>query len=123
MLGRVFRFLLAGSLMTLLAYFLFIGTIWVGLGYRLANPISWAGGVAVGAATNRWFTFRTVSPWARWFPLYIVGAVLQLGVSALGYEILIGVFGLTPTPAFVLNTTVTAATNFLFLNFVAFRRF
>jgi putative flippase GtrA len=121
MTGRVIRFLVAGSLMTLLAYAMFIGAIWVGLGYRLANPISWAGGVAVGAATNRWFTFRTESPWARWLPLYIAGALLQLGVSALGYEVLIGILGLPPTPAFIINTGFTAATNFLFLNFVAFR--
>lgn len=122
MTGRVFRFLMTGGLTTLVAYIIFITAIWAGMGYRLANPLAWVCTVGMGATMNRWFTFRAVTPWGRWLPLYIVGAVLQLGLSVLGYEVLIGHLGIPPTPAFVLNTGFTAAVSFLFMNFITFRR-
>ena len=119
---RVFRFLVVGGGVTLLAYLVFIWAIWAGTGYRLANLIAWICTVGVGATLNRRFTFQTDTAWHLWFPIYIGWAVVQLGVSALGYELLIGILGLRPTPAFIVNAGALAATNFLFLNFVAGRR-
>ena len=55
-------------------------------------------------------------------PLYLVGAVLQLALSALGYEFLFGYLTLRPTPAFVLNTAFTATVSFLFMSFIVFRQ-
>jgi len=119
---RVFRFLVTGSLTTLVAYLIFMAAIWAGLGYRLANPIAWICTVGMGATLNRWFTWRSTTPWGVWMPLYLVGAVLQLTLSAVGYEFLIGYLALRPTPAFIFNTAFTATVSFLFMNFIAFRR-
>ena len=122
MSGRVFRFLVTGGLTTFAAYLIFITALSAGLGYRLANPIAWACTVGMGATMNRWFAFRSNTPGERWLPLYIAGAVLQLALSALGYDVLIGQLGVPPTPAFVLNTGFTASVSFLFMNFIIFRR-
>jgi hypothetical protein len=52
----------------------------------------------------------------------VLGSLLQLGLGLGGYALLIGRLRLDATPAFILNTAVTATFNFLFLRFVTFRR-
>jgi putative flippase GtrA len=121
---RLIRFALTGALTTVLSYVGFIGLIRLGAYYELASVVSWALGLVLGFAVNRRFTFGIsgADRRTRDLSLYIVGSLLQLGLGMAGYALLIGRLGLAATPAFVLNTAVTASFNFLFLRFVTFRR-
>ena len=121
---RLIRFGLTGALTTALSYVVFVGLIQLGLFYEFASAASWAVGLVVGFLINRRFTFGIIGAQRRGrdFTLYLGGAVLQLGLGLAGYAVLIGRLRLDPTPAFVLNTMVTATFNFLFLRFVTFRR-
>ena len=121
---RLIRFALTGALTTVLSYVGFIGLIRLGAYYELASVVSWALGLVLGFAVNRRFTFGIsgADRRTRDLSLYIVGSLLQLGLGLAGYALLIGRLGLAATPAFVLNTAVTASFNFLFLRFVTFRR-
>jgi putative flippase GtrA len=121
---RLVRFGLTGALTTALSYVVFVGLIRLGLHYAIASVVSWGLGLVVGFAVNRRFTFGIsgANRRGRDFSLYMVGALLQLGIGLTGYALLIGRLGLDATPAFVLNTAVTASFNFLFLRFVTFRR-
>jgi len=121
---RLIRFGLTGALTTALSYVVFIGLIRLEVYYEAASAASWALGLVVGFVVNRRFTFGISGGDRRKrdFTLYIVGSLLQLGLGLSGYALLIGRFRLDPTPAFILNTAVTATFNFLFLRFVTFRR-
>ena len=121
---RLVRFGLTGLLTTALSYVVFIALIGAGVFYELACVASWASGLLVGFLLNRRFTFGISGAERRKrdFTLYVVGSLLQLGVGLIGYALLIGRLHLDKTPAFVLNTAVTATFNFLFLRFVTFRR-
>jgi len=121
---RLIRFGLTGALTTALSYVVFIGLIRLGTHYEAASAASWALGLVVGFAVNRRFTFGIsgADRRKRDFTLYGLGSLLQLGLGLTGYALLIGRLRLDPTPAFILNTAVTATFNFLFLRFVTFRR-
>ena len=121
---RLVRFGLTGVLTTALSYGVFIGLIRLGAYYEVASVASWALGLALGFAINRRFTFGISGADSRKrdLLLYVAGSLLQLGLGLAGYALLIGRLGLGATPAFVLNTAVTASFNFLFLRFVTFRR-
>lgn len=121
---RLIRFGLTGVLTTALSYIGFIGLIRLGAYYELASVASWALGLVLGFAVNRRFTFGVSGSDRRKrdFSLYLVGSLLQLGLGLAGYALLIGRLGLEATPAFVLNTAVTASFNFPFLRYVTFRR-
>ena len=121
---RLIRFGLTGVVTTALAYVVFVGLVHAGVHYAIASAASWASGLTVGFVLNRRFTFGISGARHRGrdFTLYVLGAVLQLLLGLAGYAVLIGRLRLDPTPAFVLNTAVTATFNFLFLRFVTFRR-
>jgi putative flippase GtrA len=121
---RLVRFGLTGALTTTLSYIAFIGLIRLGVHYEVASAGSWALGLVAGFTINRRFTFGIsgADRRTRDFSLYVVGSLLQLGLGMTGYAWLIGRLRLDATPAFVLNTAVTATFNFLFLRFVTFRR-
>jgi putative flippase GtrA len=121
---RLIRFGLTGALTTALSYVVFVSLIRLRMYYEAASAASWAIGLVVGFAANRRFTFGIsgADRRKRDFTLYILGSLLQLGLGLAGYALLIGRLRLDPTPAFILNTSVTATFNFLFLRFVTFRR-
>ncbi len=121
---RLIRFGLTGALTTALSYIGFIGLIRRGAFYEVASAASWALGLVLGFSINRRFTFGISGAERRKrdFSFYILGSLLQLGLGLTGYALLIGRLGLDATPAFILNTAVTASFNFLFLRFVTFRR-
>ncbi len=121
---RLIRFGLTGALTTAFSYGVFIGLIHLGLYYEIASVASWALGLCVGFALNRRFTFGIsgADRRTRDFSFYVLGSLLQLGLGLGGYALLIGRLRLDATPAFILNTAVTATFNFLFLRFVTFRR-
>jgi putative flippase GtrA len=123
-MNRLIRFGLTGALTTALSYVVFVGLIRLGVLYEAASAASWALGLIVGFVINRRFTFGIsgADRRKRDFTLYIVGSLLQLALGLAGYGLLIGRLRLNPTPAFVLNTTMTATFNFLFLRFVTFCR-
>ena len=123
-MSRLIRFGLTGALTTTLSYVVFVGLIRLGMYYEAASAASWALGLVVGFAINRRFTFGIsgADRRKRDFTLYGLGSLLQLGLGLVGYALLIGRLHLDPTPAFILNTSVTATFNFLFLRFVTFRR-
>jgi putative flippase GtrA len=123
-MSRLIRFGLTGALTTALSYIGFIGLIRLGVYYEAASVVSWGLGLFVGFTINRRFTFGIsgADRRRRDFSLYLVGSLLQLGIGLTGYALLIGRLGLDATPAFILNTAVTASFNFLFLRFVTFRR-
>jgi putative flippase GtrA len=102
----------------------FLGAIRLGVEYLLASAIAWASAMLVGFVVNRRFTFGIVGAPQRGrdFAFYIVGALLQLLLGLGDYGLLIGRLHFDPTPAFVLNLTVTTVFSFLFLRFVTFRR-
>jgi putative flippase GtrA len=121
---RLVRFGLTGALTTALSYVVFVGLIRLAVFYEVASVASWALGLVIGFAINRRFTFgiEGANRRTRDFALYCIGSLLQLGLGMAGYALLIGRLHLGPTPAFILNTGVTATFNFLFLRFVTFRR-
>lgn len=123
-MSRLIRFGLTGALTTALSYIGFIGLIRLGVYYEAASVVSWGLGLFVGFTINRRFTFGIsgADRRRRDFSLYLVGSLLQLGIGLTGYALLIGRLGLDATPAFILNTAVTASFNFVFLRFVTFRR-
>jgi putative flippase GtrA len=121
---RLIRFGLTGALTTALSFCVFIGLIHLGVHYEVASVASWVLGLVVGFVINRRFTFGISGAGRRTrdFTFYVLGSLLQLGLGLTGYALLIGRLRLDPTPAFVVNTAVTASFNYLFLNFVTFRR-
>ena len=121
---RLIRFGLTGAVTTAFSYVAFIGLIRLGVYYEVASVASWALGLVLGFTANRRFTFGIsgADRRKRDFSLYLIGSLLQLGLGLTGYALLIGHLGLDATPAFILNTAVTASFNFLFLRFVTFRR-
>ena len=123
-MDRLIRFGLTGALTTAFSYGVFVGLIRLGTYYEVASAASWALGLLVGFFLNRRFTFGVsgADRRKRDLTLYLVGSSLQLGLGLTVYALLIGRLRLDPTPAFLLNTLVTATFNFLFLRFVTFRR-
>lgn len=122
MIGRALRYGLTGLITTAVSYGLFIWLIGTGWGYRVAAVLSWAASMLLGFAINRRFTFgvRGADRRALQFGLFLTGAILQLLLAMLIYELLIGDLGWAPTPAFLANLVLTISFNFAWLNAIAF---
>lgn len=121
--GRAMRFGVSGVVATLIAYVTFI----IGLQfwhYAWANVFSWCISVTFGFLMNRRFTFgiRGRESGVRDLLMFLVGALLQLGLSMIGLRILIGALHLNATLAFVINLVFTSSFSFAYLNLIAFRR-
>lgn len=120
MLGRLFRFVVIGVVMTALAYAIFLPLL------AYLRPAAAVGGawvicVVVGYLLHRRFTFRSEGQMGRELPLFVAGSLLQLAVAAIGIELLIGA-GLNATVAFLINTAVTTVVSFGFQSLVTFKR-
>jgi len=61
-------------------------------------------------------------PKPKEFGAFVGGYLLQLGLGLFLYWLLMGVLGLEPTIAFLLNVAVTALFSFVFMRWVVFRR-
>jgi putative flippase GtrA len=120
---RAVKFAFTGLVGAGVAYLLFIACLRV-TSYEPATVVAWAGSVWFGFLVNRRFTFdvRGSSGQTRQAAFYVVGALLQLGLAMSGYAILIGRLGWSATPAFVVNTAVTAALGFAYQSLATFRR-
>jgi putative flippase GtrA len=123
LIARAMRFGVSGVVATLIAYVTFM----IGLQfwhYAWANVFSWCISVVFGFLMNRRFTFRIRGRQngVRDLVLFLVGALLQLGLSQIGLRILIGMLHLGPTIAFLINLVFTASFSFAYLNLIAFRR-
>jgi putative flippase GtrA len=121
--GRAARFGVSGVLSTLVAY----ATFMLGLQfwhYAIAAVFSWCISVTFGFLINRRFTFRIKgrAGGGRDLILFLIGALLQLGLALIGYRILLDILQLRPTVAFGLNLIVTASFSFVYMSLVAFRR-
>jgi putative flippase GtrA len=121
--GRVVRFGVSGVLSTLVAYVTFM----VGLRfwhYAIAAVFSWVISVAFGFLVNRRFTFRIKGRenGARDAVLFIIGALLQLGLALIGYHVMLDILSLNATVAFAINLIFTSAFSFGFMSLVIFRR-
>jgi putative flippase GtrA len=121
--ARAMRFGVSGAVATLIAYVTFI----IGLQfwhYAWANVFSWCISVTFGFLMNRRFTFgiRGRENGVRDLAMFLVGALLQLGLSMIGLRILIGALHLNATLAFVINLVFTSSFSFAYLNLIAFRR-
>ena len=121
--GRAMRFGVSGVVATLIAYVTFI----IGLQfwhYAWANVFSWCISVTFGFLMHRRFTFgiRGRESGVRDLVMFLVGALLQLGLSMIGLRILIGALHLNATLAFVINLVFTSSFSFAYLNLIAFRR-
>jgi putative flippase GtrA len=121
--GKIVRFALVGAALTLLSYLIFVGLLGFGAHYLIASAASWAGGILASYFLNKGFTFALGNDFVwREFGTLVSGYVLQLVLASLGYIVLIGELGLSPTPAFLVNLVIVAAFSFLFMNFVVFRK-
>ena len=121
--ARAMRFGVSGVVATLVAYVTFM----IGLQfwhYAWANVFSWCISVVFGFLMNRRFTFRIKGRenGLKDLVLFLVGALLQLGLSQVGLHILMGMLHLAATPAFLINLVFTATFSFIYLNLIAFRR-
>ena len=117
------RFGVVGGAVTTIVYVVFIALLRAGMHYLSASAVGWAVGVGLSYGLNRAFTFAAKTP-ARpgEFVLFVVGAVLQLGLGLACYALLMGRLHLGATPAFLLNLVVTASFSFLFMRQLVFRR-
>lgn len=119
MISRAIRFGIVGLICAGFAYLIFIGAERAGLHYLAANTLAWGASVGLGFLLNRWFTFAQRGAGAPvQFALFVAGSLGQLLLSSLGLAVLIGVLHLGSTVAFVLNTAVLAALNYIYLHFV-----
>lgn len=119
--GSGVRFLFAGAALTLMAYLIFVGALALGAHYLVASTLSWAGGITASYFLNKGFTFALGTDFIwREFGALVTGYVLQFLLASLGYVVLIGGLGLSPTPAFLINLAMVAAFSFLFMRLVVF---
>jgi putative flippase GtrA len=120
--GRAVRFGVSGVLSTLVAYatFMFGLQFWH---YAIAAVFSWCISVTFGFLINRRFTFRIRGRegGVRHMVLFLIGALLQLGLALIGYKILLDILQLRPTFAFAINLVFTSGFSFIYMNLVAFR--
>ncbi|WP_158916280.1 GtrA family protein [Caulobacter sp. S45] len=122
MIAKLLRFGVVGGSMSLLNYAIFIGAIRLNTGYLIAASIAWLVTVAISYALNRRFTFRR-SGWGGLKDVagYVAGYVLQFLVSLAGLQLLIGVLGLGPSLAFVVNLVATSTFSFCYMQLAVFR--
>jgi putative flippase GtrA len=120
---RAVKFALTGVMGAAVAYVLFILCLRV-MNYVPATVLAWAGSIGFGFLVNRRFTFGIVGKEGRTrqAALYAVGALLQLGLALAGYAVLLGRLHWAATPAFLVNTAITAAFGFVFQSVATFRR-
>ena len=117
------RFAVTGGLGVGLAYILFRGFLLL-VPWEAANAMAWLGSVWFGFLVNRRYTFavRGRERRLRHAGLYMLGAVLQLGLSYLVYAVLFDRLHWAVTPAFLVVTAFTASFGFAFQSLVTFRR-
>lgn len=86
--------------------------------------MAWLGSVWFGFLVNRRFTFavRGREQRLRQAGLYVLGALLQLALSYPVYGLLFDRLHWAVTPAYLVNTAVTALFGFGFQSLVTFRR-
>ena len=118
------RFIVVGLIATGVSYVVFIGALRVGLHYIPASAVAWFLSLLVGFVLNRRYTFgiHDHAGRIRDLAVYTCGALGQLALGAATYALLMGHLGLPATPAFVINTAVVAAANFIFTRWVTFAR-
>jgi putative flippase GtrA len=116
------RFVLAGFVTTAVSYVLFMGMLDAGWNRAVAASASWAGSLLVGFAINRRFTFGIAgrARLGRQFFLFVLGALLQLLLAVVAYELLIGRLGWQPTLSFICVLVLTTAFSFIWLKVIAF---
>lgn len=123
LLGRMVKFGLTGIAGAGIAYVLFIVCLRF-MNYVPATVIAWAASIGFGFLTNRRLTFgiRGRERRSQQALLYTVGATLQLGLALMVYAWLLGRLHWAATPAYVVNTAVTATFGFAFQSLATFRR-
>jgi putative flippase GtrA len=123
MIAKLFRFGVAGGATTALVYVVFLLLLRSGVHYLAASAAAWAVGLCASFVLNRGFTFqvrRRVE--IAEGVLFVTGYVLQLLLGLGVYGVLIGRLGIDPTVSFVINTAISAAFSFAFMNMAVFRQ-
>lgn len=120
---RALKFGLVGIANTGLDFALFTGlTLGAGLSPVAANVASYSAGIALSFTLNRAWTFRDRNRRRAWTQLlmFAAGSLAGLAVSTTVVALLVPLWG--PLPAKAASVGVTFAWNYLFSNFVVFKR-
>jgi putative flippase GtrA len=97
-------------------------TLAVGLQAPAANVVSYSAGIALSFALNRVWTFRDRNrqrPWSR-LALFATGNLVGLALSTAVVASLVRAWG--PLSAKAVSVGITFAWNYIFANFIVFKR-
>jgi putative flippase GtrA len=97
-------------------------TLSVGLQAPAANVVSYSSGIALSFVLNRAWTFRDRNrqrPWRR-LVLFVTGNLVGLALSTAVVASLVRAWG--PLPAKAVSVAFTFAWNYIFANFIVFKR-
>lgn len=120
---RFGTFVVAGLVATAVSYAVFI-PLAPRIGWLPAALTAWVPAVTVAFLLNRRLTFgiRGKERLKRQFGLYVLGALAQLGMSLVGYFVLIDLIGLGASLAFFINLAITTTFSYAFMSLVTFRK-
>jgi len=117
------RYGLSGGISAIVNYIVFVACLSVGTYYLLAATLAAISAIVVSYFLHRNITFRmSDAANMKEFAYFLMPIAINYPLGMIGYFVLIGIFRLDASLAFVLNNVVMIGISFALHNVITFKR-
>lgn len=122
-LTQLKRFLVTGTISTIVGYLVFLTATFVFLiHYLIANFIAFCIGIIFGYNLNKRWSFKDTQHRKSNFIKYLLVYLTSLLISTIILKITVDFMGIPPQIASLMSLCVTTCTNFLGIKFLVFKK-
>jgi Predicted membrane protein len=118
---QILKYLLVGTINTIVGYGIIFFLMFVGVSPEISNIVGYTVGISVSYVLNKIYTFQSKANPKKEFPKFVLSLLASYTLNFLTLVLCIHIFKINPYISQIISGAVYTISGFVFLKYFAFR--